>query len=152
VNGPPTGARGAFRRRRPRFRHSLCPSDFALQRASGVCHNTAGGRSPMPPRCRTALLLFAVLFARPAAAATVRVFAVGNEVRVEDAVNVQAFRNKMFALVDGNFPNRGDYVQAGVDDVVSHMQPGDPTAPALVLVNFPEDVGLVAAMTGSRGN
>jgi hypothetical protein len=88
---------------------------------------------------------------RSAEAATVRVFAVGNEVRVEDVVNVQAFRNKMFALVDGNFPNRSTYVQAGVDDVVSHILPADPSAPPLVLVNFPEDVGLVAAMTGSRG-
>lgn len=88
---------------------------------------------------------------RLADAATVRVFAVGNEVRLEDVVTVQAFRNKMFALVDGTLPNRSAFVQAGVDDVVSHILPADPTAPVLVLVNFPEDVGLVAAMTGTRG-
>jgi hypothetical protein len=105
----------------------------------------------MVSRLLTSLFALGLVVTSPAAAATVRVFAVGNEVRVEDVVNVQAFRNKMFALVDGTFPNRGDYVQAGVDDVVSHMQPADPSAPPLVLVNFPEDVGLVAAMTGSRG-
>jgi len=99
-----------------------------------------------------ALLLFVVVSsARSAAAAPVRVFAVGNEVRVEDVITVQAFRSKMFALVDATLPNRGSYVQAGVDDVASHIQPADPSAPALVLVNFPEDVGLVGAMTGTRG-
>lgn len=99
------------------------------------------------------LLVLALLgsFPQPADAVTVRIFAVGNEVRVEDVVTVQAFRDKMFALVDGTLANRSSLVQAGVDDVVSHIQPADPTAPALVLVNFPEDVGLVAAMTGSRG-
>jgi len=89
--------------------------------------------------------------ARPTFAATVRVFAIGNEVRVEDVVSVQTFRDKMFALMDASYPNRGNFVQAGVDDVVSHIQPADPSAPPLVLVNFPEDVGLVAAMTGSKG-
>lgn len=89
--------------------------------------------------------------AAPAAAKTVRVFAVGNKVRVDDAVNVQAFRDKMFALVDASLPNRGTFVQAGVDDVASHIKPADPSAPDLVLVNFPEDVGLIAALTGSKG-
>lgn len=105
----------------------------------------------MTSRSLAAVLAVLALVPRPAAAAPVRVFAVGNEVRVEDVVNVQAFRNKMFALVDAAFPNRGDYVQAGVGDVASHIQPADGSAPALVLVNFPEDVGLVAAMTGTRG-
>lgn len=106
----------------------------------------------MSTRSFAVACFLAVLFAaRPAAAVPVRVFAIGNEVRVEDVVNVQAFRNKMFALVDASLPDRGTYVQAGVDDVVSHIQPADPSAPTLVLVNFPEDVGLVAAMTGSRG-
>src|SRR6185295_6306033 len=41
--------------------------------------------------------------------------------------------------------------QAGVDDVASHIKPGDGAAPDLVLVNFPEDVGLVAALIGSKG-
>ena len=106
----------------------------------------------MTSRSFTTVLALAVLVCtRGAEAAPVRVFAVGNEVRVEDVVTVQAFRDKMFALMDASFPNRGNFVQAGVDDVVSHIQPADAGAPALVLVNFPEDVGLVAAMTGTRG-
>ncbi len=105
----------------------------------------------MAPRFLTGLVMAALLVTSPAAATTVRVFAVGNEVRVEDVVDVQSFRNKMFALMDASFPSRGSYVQAGVDDVASHIQPADPTAPPLILVNFPEDVGLVAALTGSKG-
>ncbi|MEB2283430.1 MAG: hypothetical protein OZ922_01985 [Myxococcales bacterium] len=106
----------------------------------------------MSPRSFAAMcsLVLAVV-AYPVGAVPVRVFAVGNEVRVEDVVSVQAFRDKMFHLVDATLPNRSDFVQAGVDDVVSHIQPADPGAPTLVLVNFPEDVGLVAGMTGSRG-
>jgi len=92
-----------------------------------------------------------VLTTSPALAKTVRVFAVGNEVRVEDVITVQGFRDKMFALMDAAFPDRANFVQAGVDDVASHVKPLDPSAPDLVLVNFPEDVGLVAAMTGSKG-
>ena len=42
-------------------------------------------------------------------------------------------------------------VQAGVDDVASHLQPADPVRAAIVLVVFPEDVGLIAALIGSRG-
>lgn len=100
-----------------------------------------------------AVTLASIVLILPAAASakTVRVFAVGNEVRVEDVVTVQAFRDKMFALMDASFPGRGSFVQTGVDDVASHIQPADPGAPSLVLVNFPEDVGLVAAATGSKG-
>lgn len=104
-------------------------------------------------RCRIFAVFgcLVVLTTTPALAKTVRVFAVGNKVRVEDAVTVQSFRDKMFALMDAAFPNRADFVQAGVDDVASHIQPRDASAPALVLVNFPEDVGLVAGLTGSKG-
>lgn len=93
----------------------------------------------MSPRSFAAMcsLVLAVV-AYPVGAVPVRVFAVGNEVRVEDVVSVQAFRDKMFHLVDATLPNRSDFVQAGVDDVVSHIQPADPGAPTLVLVNFPE--------------
>jgi hypothetical protein len=101
--------------------------------------------------CSAVLALTFALGSRPAAAKTVRLFAVGNEVRVEDAVSVQSFRDKMFALIDASLPNRANFVQAGVDDVASHVKPADPSAPDLVLVNFPEDVGLVAALTGSKG-
>jgi len=104
------------------------------------------------PRLASALTLTLTLItAVPATAKTVRVFAVGNEVRIEDAVSVQTFRSKMFALMDAAFPSRASFVQAGVDDVASHVKPTDPDAPDLVLVNFPEDVGLVAGMTGSKG-
>jgi predicted amidohydrolase len=98
-----------------------------------------------------AVLVLALALAVPARAKTVRVFAVGNKVRVDDVVSPQTFHDKMFAMMDATFPGRADFVQAGVDDVASHIKPADASAPDLVLVNFPEDVGLVAAMTGSLG-
>jgi predicted amidohydrolase len=58
----------------------------------------------------------------------------------------------MFAMVDAAVPNRPTLVQAGVDDIASHVQPADPLAPALALVNFPEDAALAAAFIGTRGN
>jgi predicted amidohydrolase len=108
---------------------------------------------PRRPLLLAVVLSFvsSIVLAPPAPAKTVRVFAVGEKVRVDDAVTVQAFHDKMFALMDATFPNRSTFVQAGVDDVASHVKPADPAAPDLVLVTFPEDVGLVAAMTGSKG-
>ena len=53
--------------------------------------------------------------------------------------------------MDAGFPNRAAYVQAGVDDVASHLRPADPAAPARALVVFPEDAGLVNVLIGSRG-
>jgi hypothetical protein len=90
-------------------------------------------------------------FAPPAAAAPVRMFAVGNKQRIADAVSYQTYRNKMSALMDSGFPSRADFVQDGVDDVASHIRPSDPDAPPTALVVFPEDVGLIAAFIGSRG-
>jgi hypothetical protein len=84
-------------------------------------------------------------------AATVRVFGVGYKQRLADAVTYQTFRDKMFALMDATYPGRAALVQAGLDDVASHIQPADPAAPAGVLVNFPEDAGLIAGLIGSRG-
>jgi hypothetical protein len=100
-----------------------------------------------------ALLVVAValLVGSPADAATVRVFAVGNKQRITDGVSYQSYRDKMLALVDRDFPNRGSFVQDGVDDVASHLRPRDAGAPGRALVVFPEDVGLVATMIGSRG-
>src|SRR5437899_4111777 len=95
-------------------------------------------------------LLLAV-FAAPAMAAPVRIFAVGNKQRLDDAVTYQTYRDKMAALMDATFPGRSNLVQAGVDDVASHLLPADPGAPPNALVVFPEDVGLVAAFIGSRG-
>jgi hypothetical protein len=96
-------------------------------------------------------LLVAVAGAAPATADPVRIFAVGHKQRLDDAVSYQAFRDKMAALMDATHPARSRVVQAGVDDVASHLLPADPTAPSRTLVVFPEDVGLVAALIGSRG-
>lgn len=93
----------------------------------------------------------AVVLAGPATADPVRIFAVGNKQRLDDAVSYATFRDKMAALMDATHPARPTVVQAGVDDVVSHLRPADPTAPEKALVVFPEDVGLVAAFIGSRG-
>jgi len=86
-----------------------------------------------------------------ALADTVRVFAVGNRIRISDFASYDSFRHKMFAMVDAGYPNRASWVQAGVDDVASHVQPLDPFAPSEVLVNFPESVALPAAFIGTRG-
>ena len=80
-----------------------------------------------------------------------RVFAVGNKHRIADGVSYQAYRDKMSALMDRSFPGRGSFVQADVDDVASHIRPADPRAPKRALAVFPEDVGLIAALIGSRG-
>jgi hypothetical protein len=92
-----------------------------------------------------------LLVATAADAASVRIFAVGNKQRMVDATTYQTFHDKMAALMDASFPGRASFVQAGVDDVASHLSPTDLGAPAQALVVFPEDVGLVAALIGSRG-
>src|SRR5690242_15899140 len=96
-------------------------------------------------------LLTAAALVAPAEANVVRVFAVGNKLRVDDAVTYQTYHDEMAALMDAAFPNRATLVQAGVDDVASHVRPADPAAPPDALVVFPEDVGLVAALIGTRG-
>jgi hypothetical protein len=101
---------------------------------------------------RVLIALAGLLVLAPAAEAhEVRMFAVGNKHRIQDAVTHADYRNKMTALMDAGFPNRAAYVQAGVDDVASHLRPADPAAPARALVVFPEDVGLVNVLIGSRG-
>ena len=96
-------------------------------------------------------MLTLVLDGRASLAKTVRVFAVGSKLEIRYADTYQNFHDKMFALFDGQHPRRGELVQTGVDDIASHLQPADPGAPDLALVNFPEDVGLVAGLIGSRG-
>lgn len=96
-------------------------------------------------------LLMLSLPAAPAVAKTVRVFAVGNKLEIRYADTYQNFHDKMFALFDRRHARRDELVQAGADDVASHLQSADPNAPDLALVNFPEDVGLVAGLIGSRG-
>lgn len=100
-------------------------------------------------RTLTAVLL--LLVASHAGAHPVRFFAVGHKLRVDDAVNYQAYRDKLAALMDATFPGRSTFVQDGVDDVASHLRPADAGAPADALVVFPEDTGLVAALIGTRG-
>jgi len=100
---------------------------------------------------RLAAGLLLAVFAVPARAAPVRIFAVGNKQRLDDAVTYQTYRDKMTALMDATFPGRSGFVQPGVDDVASHLFPADPGAPPNALVVFPEDVGLVAAFIGTRG-
>lgn len=78
-------------------------------------------------------------------------FAVGHKQRLDDAVTYQSFHDKMAAMMDATFPGRSTLVQAGVDDVASHLAPVDPGAPAKALVVFPEDTGLLAAFIGTRG-
>ena len=102
-------------------------------------------------RARVCLALVALAIGSSAEAAPVRIFAVGHKQRVEDAVSYQSFHDKMAALMDATFPGRAGLVQAGVDDVASHLAPADPAAPPNALVVFPEDVGLVAALIWSRG-
>jgi predicted amidohydrolase len=92
-----------------------------------------------------------VALATPAWAKTVRVFAVGSKVEIRYADTYENFRDKMFALFDRRHPRREELVQVDVDDVASHLEPSEPGAPELALVNFPEDVGLVAGLIGSRG-
>lgn len=101
--------------------------------------------------CLAVLVAGLLLFSCKVEAKTVRLFAVGYKQRLSDVTTYQTFRDKMFALMDASFPGRAGLVQAGVDDVASHIQPADPGAPPLVLVNFPEDVGLIIGLTGSRG-
>jgi hypothetical protein len=96
----------------------------------------------------------AVLFALGAGAAhadQVRIFAVGHKTRMADVTTYQTYRDKMGALMDAAFPGRASLVQAGVDDVKSHLYPTDPLAPPQALVVFPEDTGLPAALIGTRG-
>jgi hypothetical protein len=100
---------------------------------------------------RVALALAGLALAGPVAAEPVRIFAVGHKQRVADVVTYQAFRDKMAALMDAGYPGRPTLVQAGVDDVASHLRPADPLAPGVALVVFPEDVGLPPALIGTRG-
>lgn len=100
-------------------------------------------------RCAAFVCLLVVWTALPVAAKTVRVFAVGSKLEIRYGDTYEHFHDKIFALIDAQ--HRGDWVQPDADDVASHVRPADLTAPPLALVNFPEDVGLVAALIGSRG-
>jgi hypothetical protein len=98
-----------------------------------------------------ALVVLASATATAVDAAPVRFFAVGHKQQIADVVTYQAFHDKMAALMDITFPGRSSLVEAGVDDVASHLAPVDPSAPPNALVLFPEDTGLLAAFIGTRG-
>jgi predicted amidohydrolase len=100
---------------------------------------------------RPVVLAFLVLGTALADAAPVRIFAVGHKIRMADVTTYQTFHDKMAALMDAAFPGRASLVQAGVDDVASHLFPADPLAPSRALVVFPEDTGLPPALIGTRG-
>ncbi|MBX3024795.1 hypothetical protein KF840_07780 [bacterium] len=97
---------------------------------------------------RLAPLLLLVL-ASPALARPVRVFVVNPHLRMP--ASYADFREQMFALVDAAHPRRAELVQQGVPDIAAHLSPRDPSAPVDALIVFPEDVGLVAGLIGSRG-
>ena len=101
---------------------------------------------------RPALLVLVLLGAAAADAAQVRIFAVGHKTRMADVTTYQAFRDKMGALMAATYPGRASLVQAGLDDVASHLFPADPLAPPRALVVFPEDTGLPPALIGTRGS
>lgn len=113
-------------------------------------------------RGRRLVAVAAALAAAPAAlppaaeARTVRVFAVGPKFDLAWLDTRQHFRDKLFALVDrGQRTGTAPAVQPGADDVASHrLGPEDPARPvetARDLVALPEDLGLLAALTGPRG-
>jgi hypothetical protein len=89
----------------------------------------------------------AVLLVGPAAAQAkrVRVFAVGPRLSLSWVDSVQHFRDKLFALMDARRRGPGvPTVARGAGDVASHLTGRD-------LVALPEDLGLMAAFTGSKG-
>lgn len=131
--------------------HSRC-CGMRISRRAERCYAAQMPTAPAARAlaCLTAVIVLAVALPPPASAERVRVFLVGNKQRVEDAVTVETFRAKLLALVDASRRAPG-LVQDGIDDVASHLAPVDPSAPELAVVHFPESVGLIAGLAGSRG-
>lgn len=98
---------------------------------------------------RLSLLAVLLLVAAPAAARPVRVFVVNPHLRIP--ATYADFRDQMFALVDAAHPRRAELVQQGLPDIAAQLPRRDPSAPPDALIVFPEDVGLVAGLIGSRG-
>jgi hypothetical protein len=102
------------------------------------------------------IALMALLLAPPADARRVRAFAVGPKFDLRWVATPDAFAAKLDALLDRRRRGAGPRaVQRGADDVASHLLgPADPRRPAATardLVVLPEDLGLFAALGGSRG-
>src|SRR5207237_8274422 len=89
-------------------------------------------------------------------ARTVRAFAVGPKFSLTWTDSTAHFHAKLIALVDRRRRAGAPAVQRGADDVASHLRGPDdrrrPVATARDLVVLPEDLGLMAAFTGSRGS
>ncbi len=105
-----------------------------------------------------AAVLAAALLAVPAAAEAkrVRVFAAGPKFDLSWVDTRAHFHDKLFALMDARRRTGGaPAIQEGAGDVASHLlgpaDPGRPVETARDLVAFPEDLGLLAFMTGTRG-
>lgn len=104
------------------------------------------------------LALAALLVALPAAAHAkrVRVFAVGPKFDLSWVDTREHFRDKLLALADaGRRVEDAPSIQEGAGDVAGHLLgPADRARPAETardLVTLPEDLGLMAAFTGQRG-
>jgi hypothetical protein len=99
-------------------------------------------------RAAVAAALAALVVAPTAAAAKrVRVFAVGPRFSRAWVDSVEHFHDKLFALVDARRRGAGTPpVARGAGDVASHLRGGGRD-----LVALPEDLGLMAAFTGSKG-
>jgi predicted amidohydrolase len=86
----------------------------------------------------------------------VRVFAMNPKLDIAWMESRDTYRAKMFALADRTMRGGGaPLTQSGADDMASHLRGpdsrDDPVETARDLVVWPEDVGLFAALTGSRG-
>ena len=102
------------------------------------------------------LVLLALAWAAPAHARTVRVFAMQPKLDLAWMESRQAYHDKMLALTDARLRGpSAPLIQDGADDVASHLLgPENPTRAvdtARDLIVWPEDVGLLAALTGERG-
>jgi predicted amidohydrolase len=94
-----------------------------------------------------AALAALVLLPAGASAKQVRVFAVGPRVSLDWVDSVQHFHDKLFALMDARRRGAGSpAVARGAGDVASHLRHDGNN-----LVALPEDLGLMAAFTGSQG-
>jgi predicted amidohydrolase len=93
----------------------------------------------------TAALVALLLAPAAADAKRVRVFAVGPRFSLDWVDTAAHFHDKLFALTDAGRRGPGvPTVARGAGDVASHLTGHD-------LVAFPEDLGLMAAFTGSQG-
>jgi len=103
-----------------------------------------------------AAIATSVALPEAAGAKTVRVFAVGPKFSLDWVVSRATYHDKLFALADRTLRvPPAPAIQDGADDVAGHLLgPSDPRRPAQTardLVVLPEDIGLPAAFTGSRG-